>query len=123
MAKGLIAKAFHHHLETEQKREFHVVYICSNQALAAQNLKKLNLFKDPIKSIERLLFLAYEPEPAKHGFRLSSLTPGTSFYLTGGSGKAEERLVLFTILTRYKFFKDHRNGLRYLLIGRCVGSG
>ena len=117
VARGLIAKAFKRQIGTTPNREFHVIYICSNQALAAQNLKKLNLFKDEIKSIGRLIYLAYEPEAVKHDFRLSSLTPGTSFYLTGGSGQAEERLVLFTLLTRYKYFQIHKNGLRYLLIG------
>lgn len=117
VARGLIAKAFKKHIETIPNRDFHVIYICSNQALAAQNLKKLNLFRDETKSIGRLIYLAYEPETVKHNFRLSSLTPGTSFYLTGGSGQAEERLVLFTLLTRYKYFQTHKNGLRYLLIG------
>ena len=117
VARGLIAKAFKRHTKALSNREFHVIYICSNQALAAQNLKKLNLFKDEIKSIGRLIYLAYKPEPVNHHFRLSSLTPGTSFYLTGGSGQAEERLVIFTLLTRYKYFQVHENGLRYLLIG------
>jgi hypothetical protein len=117
VARGLIAKSFKKHIEATPNQEFHVIYICSNQALAAQNLKKLNLFKDEIKSIGRLIYLAYEPEAVKHNFRLSSLTPGTSFYLTGGSGQAEERLVLFTLLTRYKYFQNHQNGLRFLLIG------
>lgn len=117
VARGLIAKSFKKHIETTPNREFHVIYICSNQALAAQNLKKLNLFKDKIKSIGRLIYLAYEPEPVNNNFRLSSLTPGTSFYLTGGSGQAEERIVLYTLLSRYKYFQNHQNGLRYLLIG------
>lgn len=117
VAKGLIAKAFEKQISTQPNNEFHVIYICSNQALAAQNLKKLNLFEDEIQSIGRLIYLAYEPDKVENNFRLSSLTPGTSFYLTGGSGQAEERLVLFTLLTRYKYFKTHQNGLRYLLIG------
>ena len=117
VAKGLIAKAFEEHMETGSNKEFHAIYICSNQALAAQNLKKLNIFEDEIQPIGRLIYLAYEPEHVKNNFRLSSLTPGTSFYLTGGSGQAEERLALFTLLTRYKHFKINQNGLRYLLIG------
>lgn len=122
VAKGLIAKAFEKHMETGPNKEFHVIYICSNQALAAQNLKKLNLFEDEIESIGRLIYLAYEPEHVKNNFRLSSLTPGTSFYLTRGSGLAEERLILFAFLTRYTFFKAHQNDLRYLLIGGVTNT-
>ncbi len=117
VAKGLIAKAYQKHIKSELKKDFHVIYICSNQALASQNLKKLNLFEDEIKPIGRLIYLAYKPEKVKNHFRLSSLTPGTSFYLTGGSGESEERLIIFTLLTRYSFFENHINGLRYLLIG------
>ena len=58
IARGLIAKAFKRHTKAPSDREFHVIYICSNQALAAQNLKKLNLFKDEIKSIGRQIYLA-----------------------------------------------------------------
>ena len=117
VARGLIAKSFKRHIDSASSKEFHVIYICSNQALAAQNLKKLNLFKEEIESIGRLIYLAYKPKHADYGFRLSSLTPGTSFYLTGGSGVSDERLVLFALLMRYKFFQNHKNGLRYLLIG------
>ena len=125
VARGLIAKAFEKHLKAGNSREFHVIYICSNQALAAQNLKKLNLFKnDEIPpSIERLIYLARKPDSVVNQFRLSSLTPGTSFYLTGGSGHAEERLVLFTLLSRYKFFQNHQNGLQHLMIGPVRDPG
>lgn len=117
VARGLIAKAYERHIATKPDQEFHVIYICSNQALASQNLKKLNLLGNEIKSIGRLVYLAYEPYKIDDHFRLSSLTPGTSFYLTGGTGEAEERLVLFTLLTQYEIFERNQEGLRFLLIG------
>ena len=120
VAKGLIAKAFQQHLAAGPDREFHVIYICSNHALADQNVKKLNLFTDEIKPIERLAYLARQPERVKNHFRLSSLSPGTSFYLTRGAGEADERRLLFTLLSRYKYFHRHKNGLQYLLIGKVT---
>ncbi|MCB9352075.1 MAG: DEAD/DEAH box helicase family protein [Lewinellaceae bacterium] len=118
VAKGIIAKAYEQHLKNRPEEEFHVIYICSNQALAHQNLKKLNLFpSEDIKSIERLVFLAKKPEGTIHNFRISSLTPGTSFYITKSSGKREERKIIFKILNRYKYFRDNRNNLIYLLLG------
>lgn len=120
VAKGLIAKAFQQHLADGPERAFHVIYICSNHALADQNVKKLNLFADEIKPIERLVYLARQPETVENRFRLSSLSPGTSFYLTRGAGEADERRLLFTLLSRYKYFRRHKNGLQYLLIGKVT---
>lgn len=120
VAKGLIAKAFERHMSTESSREFHVIYICSNHALADQNVKKLKLFKDDIKPIERLVYLAHQPDSGNNQFRLSSLSPGTSFYLTRGAGEVDERRLLFTLLSRYKYFRRHKNGLQYLLIGKVT---
>ena len=46
VAKGLIAKAMERHLKSSRKDQpFRVIYICSNQALTGQNLKKLNIFR------------------------------------------------------------------------------
>ncbi|GAI08834.1 unnamed protein product [marine sediment metagenome] len=42
VAKGLLAKAFKTFKPSCSKRTFNVIYICSNQTLAKQNLKKLN---------------------------------------------------------------------------------
>ena len=62
VAKGLIAKALEDYFKNGGKK-FRVIYICSNQALAAQNLRKLNLFKDSTQSnieVGRLIFQAFE---------------------------------------------------------------
>ena len=44
IAKGVIAKSLQKSLS--QGKPYRVFYICSNQALANQNLKDLNIFKD-----------------------------------------------------------------------------
>lgn len=120
VAKGLIARALQDHLKNGGNK-FRVIYICSNQALAAQNLRKLNLFKDSTQSnieVGRLIFQAFE-ENDKSIFKLTSLTPSTSFRLIRGPGIQEERLLIYTILSDYKVFTKGRrnNGLKLTLIG------
>lgn len=130
VAKGLIAKAMEYHLNNDQSgRPFRVVYICSNQALTEQNLKKLNIFKNNEfydKDKGRLIFQAFKSS-TNEVFQLSSLTPNTSFRLKKGTGIADERKLIWTILTHFKVFKKGRrsNGLKLALSGsinKDVGS-
>jgi len=45
VAKGIIAKAMERHINSSRKNKpFKVIYICSNQALTGQNLKKAQHF-------------------------------------------------------------------------------
>ena len=121
VAKGLIAKAMEHHLNSSRKNDpFRVVYICSNQALTGQNLKKLNIFKKQ-EFLEtnkgRLIFQAFKPENNEL-FQVSSLTPSTSFRLIKGTGISEERKLIWMILSRYEVFsKGRNNGLKLALLG------
>lgn len=122
VAKGLIIKAMERHLSSPQRNKpFKVVYICSNQALTGQNLKKLNILND--EEFEktdsgRLIFQAYKPL-TKNKLDLSSLTPSTSFRLTKGTGIAEERKLIWLILSRYEIFSrgKRKNGLKLALMG------
>lgn len=121
VAKGLIAKVLLKYIETKSDKPLQVVYICSNQALAAQNLRKLNILKDTDNAsinMGRLIFQAYKNKNKK-AFQLTSLTPSTSFRLIRGSGIQEERLLIYTILSKYKVFNSGRrdNGLKLTLIG------
>ena len=55
VARGVIAKAIHHALAKDPSRRFDVVYICSNSAIARQNINSLNVtgtknFPLPIES-------------------------------------------------------------------------
>lgn len=120
VAKGLIARAIERHIKSRKKdKAYKVVYICSNQALAGQNLKKLNIFNDD-KFIDteysRLIFYAYKPNTTGQ-FRLTSLTPSTSFKFVNGSGREDERKLIFAILSHYKMYCEGRryNGLKLLL--------
>lgn len=124
VAKGIIAKALKEH--KDHKKTYQVYYICSNQALASQNLKDLNIFKDDQfvnKEMNRLVFLAIKNQH-KQRFSLSSLTPSTSFRLATGTGQENERKLIYTILSKYSTFSNNKKtqrGLKWLMIGN-VGS-
>lgn len=115
IAKGVIAKS----VDKERKdRPFHVVYICSNQVLAHQNISKLNPFGNSEAPLNRLIFLAFNPKPnANLPLRLSSLTPNTSFNLTNSVGYKEERAIIFKLLFKYADFQNQEKELRNLLQG------
>lgn len=124
VAKGIIAKAFQQFLATKDKRNttFNVVYICSNLALARQNINKLNFLHDhkyTEETISRLTYLAYQPQKNPPQFLIHSLTPGTSFDEKSHQGKADERAILFCLLADYSPFQtDSRwNGLKWILKG------
>lgn len=115
IAKGVVIKALEK--EFNGQRPFHVVYICSNQVLAHQNLSKLNPFKSSANPLGRLLFLAFKDQDASsmHALKLSSLTPGTSFHLTRSVGYKEERAILYLLLSHYSRFGQYKKTLSKLL--------
>lgn len=126
VAKGLIAKAMERHLKSgKRNKPFRVVYICSNLALTGQNLKKLNIFrkKEFLETDRgRLIFQAFKPKN-NETFQVSSLTPSTSFRLVKGTGIAEERMLIWMILSKYKIFSRGKrsNGLKLALMGNISG--
>lgn len=121
VAKGLIAKAFEKFKPTKQNPTFNVIYICSNQALAKENLKKLNFTKD-LSAVEdplnRLIYLALKKKENNGQLRFDSLTPSTSLSISNKSGSQKERAIIFGLLTHYDTFKRRKNGLKLLLQGR-----
>lgn len=127
VAKGVIAMALERHIRKHDARDpFKVVYICSNQSLARQNLRKLNVFKDKSfqdEATSRLVFLAYK-EQKTEWFRLGTLTPSTSFQLTQGQGLAEERMLMWYMLSHYNVFTkgSRANGFKLLFQGTVRSS-
>lgn len=121
IAKGIIAKAMQEYINQQRKTPYRIFYVCSNQALASQNLKDLNIFKNERfanPELNRLIFLAKNRDNAQK-FILSSLTPSTSFKITYGTGHRDERRLIYTVLTKNIEFgnKDIQRGLKWLLIG------
>lgn len=113
IAKGLVAKAFDlwQKCKCEEKKSFNVFYICSNQQLAAQNLKKVNFTKDKrcvVSQVNRISLLAYKPYYDNIEFCIYSLTPDTSFNETSTLGIKEERLMLYAILEKDPEISKHK---------------
>lgn len=98
VAKGVIAKAVDH-LRAEQDR-ITVVYICSNGQIARQNLRRLNVVGGhEVRHADRLSLLPramHQMADAQVNF--VSFTPGTSFHVTRGGGRCEERTMLLHML-------------------------
>jgi hypothetical protein len=129
VAKGIIAKLVEHRLA--EKKMLHVVYICSNLALAKQNLAKLSFVKkemnddkDYFKVIndnpedDRITALAYQEEIPynKYGLYIKALTPSTSFDI-GSMGKADERVLLYRILSEEPEMQSRLVALKWFLKG------
>jgi hypothetical protein len=105
VAKGIIAKKLKERLDAGIRKPFRVTYICSNQVIAHENVRKLNIFPSSVhvnKPVPRLLLLAKDEEEsveegklAQHLLHLNSLTPATSFEVQKSSGSAEERAIIY----------------------------
>lgn len=124
VAKGIIARGIKSRLDTGRRSPFKVTYICSNQVIAEENVKKLNLFPDRgvvERMARRIAYLAYEPEDEEAPFRknllLNTLTPGTSFRVSNSPGTQYERAVIYSLLCEDADFASCRNGLSCLLRG------
>jgi hypothetical protein len=124
VAKGIIAKAFERYLalggQTKENPTFNVVYICSNLALAAQNIRKLN-FTEADKYVaantDRLVYLSYKSPNKPPLFLINSLTPGTSFNEKSHQGAANERAIIYSLLSEWSVFESRKNDLEWLLRG------
>lgn len=116
VARGIIAKAIDY-LWDDIKR-IDVVYICSNLAIAQQNIDRLNITADREFQIASRLTLLPVAVQALKGNKLNfvSLTPGTSFNLRSASGKWKERAVLFELLRHH--WDVPEGTLRNILRGR-----
>jgi hypothetical protein len=98
VAKGVIAKAIEY-LQDKCKR-IDVIYICSNAAIASQNINRLNVEKNgSFVSATRLTFLPTQVEQlSKNRTNFISFTPGTTFDLKNRGGRLEERIILYRML-------------------------
>ncbi len=132
VAKGVIAKGAIHYKETLEQQEneiFKVVYICSNQSIASQNIHKLKVSSDITVdgvtdtrlSMQHLkIFEQEKDEKVKERYiQLIPLTPATSFQLTGGEGNMQERALMFAVLKRLDLFQPFKKELEKLLQHRA----
>lgn len=101
VARGVIAKAIEHLWDKVERID--ILYICSNQAIAAQNLNRLNVLgKEALALPTRMtlvpLRMRGERSLSANKVNFISLTPGTTFDLRSSTGVAEERALLYHLL-------------------------
>ncbi|BAN04381.1 DEAD/DEAH box-containing ATP-dependent helicase [Ilumatobacter coccineus] len=100
VAKGVVAKTIEH-LHDLGDRRIDIVYICSSQSIARQNLRKFRDFADGAEeSADRLTKLIAASGLRKKGVNVISLTPGTSFKFGHRSGRFSERALLYAVVRR-----------------------
>lgn len=128
VARGVIARSIEQLQYNDDVDRIDIVYVCSNQDLAQQNLRKLNVSGGDHHGIaSRLTLLAkharnFSPPGADHLIKpvnLVSFTPGTSFSKGWSSGTAEERAMIFLVLEGPLNLADSRraDGARRVLQG------
>ena len=100
VAKGIIARAVEHMLQEGKVGRIDVVYVCSNAAIAAQNLNRLNVTgeKERIFATRLTLLPSTLRDLQKQKINFVSFTPGTTFDLGRRGGIVEERAVLYALL-------------------------
>lgn len=109
VARGTVAKLAK--LRREEGDDlFKVVYICSNAAIAGQNLQKLGVFSDTQMestnssrlSMQHLNIFREESQAhqRKSFLQLIPMTPDTSFRQTSGTGIVQERALMYAHLRR-----------------------
>ena len=117
VARGVITRMMLDRLKANMKVPLRVVYVCSNQALAQENVRKLAAFKrDDAKhwmrspSFSRLAELGLAPREeagsTQHLLEICSLTPGTSLTLNQGHGNAMERYIVWQALLRDRYIAN-----------------
>ncbi len=116
IARGTVAK-----LALMQKENndnlVKVVYICSNGAIAEQNLNKLRITSElrtesmnsSRLSMQHLNIFNQENDNdlLSRYIQLIPLTPDTSFRITSGAGTVSERALMFAILRRLPFLSEY----------------
>ena len=102
VAKGVIAQVIDHLRRTGDAR-LGIVYVCSNAAIARQNVRKLvSEGIQPLEGVERLTMLPLADldrgDGPQTGVNLLPITPGTSLTFGRNTGKFEERCLAYTFL-------------------------
>lgn len=127
VAKGIVARKLLERQKEGRRSPLRVTYICSNQVIAHENVRKLNLFPASVHMKQppsRLAFLAYEEEDyvekgklRQNMLEMNSLTPATSFEVQRSSGLKEERAIIYALLCRDLKMFNRDKGLQWLLRG------
>jgi len=108
VARGVVATTIDH-LRTTAPGPINIIYVCSNQDLAKQNLRRLNVTGEQETEVATRLSMLVQntalvnSDDSSTAVNLLSLTPGTSFHNRGHrQGKAEERAIIAHLLERFE---------------------
>ena len=101
VARGVIARMIEHLWDTTDRID--ILYICSNQAIAAQNINRLNVLNRrelALPTRMTLIPLQIRGEQGLDANKVNfiSLTPGTTFNLRSTTGVTQERALLRRML-------------------------
>lgn len=131
VARGVVAKTAQMQKKAGDKL-FKVVYVCSNAAIAQQNLSKLCLTREvrvdsantSRLSMQHLNIFRQEsdPELLDRYIQLIPLTPDTSFRMTVGTGTAQERALMYAILRRVPELRSCRAQLEVAMMDWAVST-
>ncbi|MDQ3933601.1 MAG: DEAD/DEAH box helicase [Actinomycetota bacterium] len=102
VAKGVVAQVIDH-LQSSGDERHDIVYVCSNGAIARQNLRKLvPRGIEPLEDVERLTMLPLaeldQGTGARSGVNLLAITPGTSLKFGRSTGRFPERCLAYAFL-------------------------
>ena len=101
VAKGVIAQVIDYLRRTGDERH-DIVYVCSNAAIARQNLRKLAPEGVEPLQAERLTMLPLtelsEGDGQQTGINLLAITPGTSLNFGSSTGRFRERCLAYAFL-------------------------
>ncbi len=101
VARGVIARTIE--ALWDRVPRIDIIYVCSNEAIAAQNLARLNVMERDAQALPtRLtllpLVLGGENSLLNNKVNFISLTPGTTFDLKSSGGWARERALILRLL-------------------------
>lgn len=131
IAKGTVAKLAK--LRRDEGDDLvKVVYVCSNAAIAGQNLNKLRItheLKVENANTSRLsmqhlniFYQENDPEMLDNYIQLIPLTPDTSFRITNGAGTVSERALMYAILKRLDELHPYVRYLETGMMGTATSS-
>lgn len=100
VARGMVAKVLDHLWDDVERID--IVYVCSNQQIARQNVNRLRFDEAEYERVPRLTLLPR----CTHGLReqkvnFVSMTPGTSLEPKSRGGRMEERVLLYCFLEKH----------------------
>lgn len=116
VARGVIKK-FYDYFDTNGKSRLNVIYICSNQSIASQNISRLHIERQKgiaQTQINRIndLAVASIDDNLNSFLRIVALSPKTSFNISSGGGQVKERAILYHILSKNESFAIYKQKLR-----------